>query len=225
MILRPAQIRQMRMGLTVTPANFGGDSESDSSTSTRNDTTNYATSTDKRAVASDQAVSLTGDYNTIDRSTSNTTQFFDSSNRSSTSLTSFLDQSNRSTNFTDNSDRSVTTVNTMTDYGSVSGGLSLADSMTKRALDLSGNSIGGAIDVLKLQTKTGADSTAAAFDLARASGANSLSSSAAVLGFANSAIRETADAFAQAKDGGQSKMVMAAIGAVAVVGIAFALNR
>jgi hypothetical protein len=221
-IIRPAQIYMLRLGKPVTPCNWGGDSSSDSSTSTVNDTKNFATNTDKRSVASDAAVSLTGDNNTVDRSTSSVTQFFDTSNRSSASLTSFMDTSNRSTNFTDNSNRSVNT--SVTDYGSVGGSLSLAGSMTSKAFDVADDGIKGAIDTLKLQTGAGSKMVEQAFDLARASGANALGTSAQVIGLANSAIRQTEDALTQAKDGGQSKMVMAALAAIGVIGVAFALR-
>lgn len=211
---------------------FGSD-DSSSTTSSTSTATNTAYETDRRAVASENAVSLTGDNNSIDRS--NTTNFFDTSNRSSTSLTSFMDNSNRSTNFqdnslkdssthfTDSSDRSVH--NTVTDYGSVNSSLSLNGSMTSQAFGVAGSAIGGAIDVLKLQTVEGNKSVMAAFDMAKSSGANSMASSAAVLGFASDAIKQTNSAFAQAKDGGQSKMVMAAFGVIAAIGVAFALRN
>jgi hypothetical protein len=202
------------------PLYFGGDSESDSSTNTTNDTRNLVTNTDKRAVASDQAVSLTGDGSVVevDRSTN----FADSSTKSS--LTSFIDNSNRSTNFSDSSDRSSSTVNTVTDYGSVGAALSSMGQMTSRAFDNAGLGISGAIDVLKLQTTEGQKGLAAAFEMANKSSQNAQANSAAVLGFANSALKETQAAFSEAKDGGQSKMVMAALGAVAVVGVVYALR-
>jgi hypothetical protein len=110
------------------------------------------------------------------------------------------------------------------DYGSVNGSLSLAGSMSDKAFGTASLGIQGAIDVLKLQTSEGSKTIMGAFDMAKSSGANSMANSAAVLGFASNAIKQTSDAFATAKDGGQSKMVMAAIGAIAVVGVAFALN-
>lgn len=246
MIKNPAQIRLLRSGVAL--CRFGGDSgENDSSTNTTNNTSNYVTSTDKRSVASDQAVSLTGDGNMIDRSTSSVTQMFDSSNRSTTSLTSFLDQSahdssthfsdtsNRSTNFldqsrkdssthfTDTSDHSVT--NTMTDYGSVGSAMSLSGSMTGRAFDTADKAVGGAIDVLKMQTSEGQKTIAGAFDLAKSSAANAMQNSAQVLGFASSALNQTQAAYAEAKDGGQSKMMTYAILAAGAVGLAFAFKR
>lgn len=103
MILRPAQIYLLRLGRPVVPANFGGDSDSDSSTNTTNQTTNWATSIDKRSVASDAAVSLTGNGNAVDRSTSTA----NSGNTTTTSITEMFDKSNRSTNFADSSNRST----------------------------------------------------------------------------------------------------------------------
>jgi hypothetical protein len=198
-----------------------GDEDSSSTTATTNDTTNSATSIDKRSVASESAVSLTGDANSIDRSS--TTSFFDTSNRSSNDLTSFIDNSNRSTTFTDKSDRSVHT--TTTDYGSVNASLKLAGSMTDRAFGVAGSAIDGAIDVLKLQTVEGQKTIMGAFDMARASGANSMASSAAVLGFASKALEQTNEAFQNAEDSGQSKMVMGALAVVCIIGVAFALKN
>jgi hypothetical protein len=236
MILRPAQIYRMRLGMTITPAHFGGDSSSDSSTQTTNDVKNYATSIDKRAVASDSAVSLTGDGNSIDRSSS--TSFFDNSVTATNTLTSFIDNSkkdsstnytnlaseantnSKNTTFTDTSNHSVTTNNTTSDYGSVNGALTLAGSMTTKAFGLAGDAYGGAVDALKQTSKDSQSSIMAAFGAA----ATAQASSAAVLGFASDAIKQTGAAFAESKDGGQSKMMVAAIAAVAVVGVAFALR-
>lgn len=217
MIRNPRQIMLLRLGATL--CNFGGDSDSDSSTTTNTSTTNYVTSTDRRSVASDQAVSLTGDRNYVDRSTSNMTSFFDASNRS----TNFADSSNRSTNFSDSSDHS--THITSTDYGSVGASLGLADHMSTQAYGVANNAVSGAIDTLKLQTSSGLDMVKSAFSLASGAAANSMQNSAQVLGFATKALDESQQAFAQAKDGGQTKMVMYALGAVAVIGVAFALKR
>jgi hypothetical protein len=222
MILRPAQVYQLRLGRPVTPANFGGDSDSDSSTNTTNQTTNHATSIDKRNVASDAAVALSGDGNTVDRSTSNVTTFTDTSNRSSTSITEMMDKSNRSTNFTDNSDHSVST--TITDYGSVNKSLDGLGAMTSKALDVAAGGVNNSLDALKALADMQQKTVLAAFDMSKAASAGALSNSAAVMGFANSAIEKTNAALEDAADGGQSKMVTYAIAAVAAVGIAFALK-
>lgn len=214
MIRSTAQIRLMRLGLPPTPANFGGSSKSSTSTASTNNTTNNVTSTDRRAVASDSAVSLTGDNNSIDRSTSNLTQFFDSSNRSSTSLTSFTD--NRST--VDNSDRSVRI--TSTDHGAVAAGLGLGN----KALDTVGKTVDSAFNLATLQSKNGLEATRAAFDLAKSSGANSLAGSAAVLGFASDTIQEARAAFQEAEDGGQKTIAIYALLAVGAIGVALALR-
>jgi hypothetical protein len=230
---------------------FGGD-ESNSSTSSNSTSNQTAYNTDKRNVASDAAISLSGDGNTIDRSTSNLTQFFDASNRS----TNFSDTSNRSTTFTDNSDRSTafqslansnnttiftdnsdrSVVSTVTDYGSVNASVGLASALSTKAFDtaallsgqatgLAGVSIKGAIDNLMKQSETGLEATKLAFDMVRSSGANNMASSAAVLGMAQNAIEKTAGAFQEASDGGEKKTIMYAIGAVAVIAVAFAMNR
>lgn len=223
MIRSTRQIYLMRLGRPVVPANFGGDSDSDSSTQTTNNTTNNTQYTDKRAVGSDSAVALTGDKNLIDRSS--TTTFVDTSNRSSTSLTEFLDNSNRSTNFQDNSDRSVTTITTTTDYGSVSKALGLADNMSSGAFDVATVGIKGAIDSLKLNSNNGLEMVTKAFDLAKSSAANSMQNSAQLMGFATTALQSTQQALQDAEDGGESKMVMYAIGAIAIIGVAFALSK
>lgn len=231
MILNPRQIQLMRLGLPIVPANFGGDSDSDSSTRTTNDTQNNATSTDKRAVGSDQAIALTGDGNAVAVDRSSTTNFMDSSNRSTTFTdlsnrsTNFADTSNRSstTTFTDNSNRSVTNVNT--DFGSVNAALGLGGTMTTKAFDTAGKAIDGAIDTLKLQTKTGADMVSKAFDLSKSAAANAQASSAQVLGFATTALQATQSALTDAKDSGQSKMVMAALVVIGVIGVAYALKK
>jgi hypothetical protein len=234
MIYSTRQIYLLRMGRPAIPANFGGSSKADSSVKTTNQTDNYAVSTDKRAVAQDSAVSLTGDGNTVNRNS--TTNFADSSNRSTTSLTSFIDNSfkdssskttftdtsNRSTNFTDNSNRSVTT--TVTDYGSVGAALDGMGAMTSRAFDTADIGIKGAVDVLKLQTTEGYKGVSDAFATARAMSASSQANSAAVLGFATDTINKTNAAFQQADDGGDSKMVMIAIAVVGAVGVALVLK-
>ncbi|MBV6324363.1 hypothetical protein KVP70_25845 [Duganella sp. HSC-15S17] len=262
------------------PYNFGGDSESDSSTDTTSSTTNNTYNQDKRNVASDAAVAISGSGNSIDRSTSSLTSFIDSSTTSSLtsfvdsstkdSSTKFTDNSNRSTTFTDgsnrsttftdsstkdasthftdfstkdsstkftdnstkdsstkftdNSNRSVTTVNTNTDYGSVNGSLTLAGSMTGKAFDVAGLGVAGAIDVLKKESDNGLKAIGMAFDSVGKQSAMSQASSAATLGFASDALRATQSAMQDAKDGGQSKMVMTAIIAAGAVAVAFALK-
>jgi hypothetical protein len=229
MILRPAQIHLMRMGRPVTPANFGGDSDSDSSTNTTNRTDNYAQNIDRRNVASDSAVSLSGDNNVVDRSSSSVTTFTDTSNRSTTSITEMMDKSNRSTNFADSSNRSTSTstVNntTVTDYGSINKSIDGLGSMTNKAIDVAAGGVNGAMDTLKYLASMQLKTVEAAFDISKATSANALGNSAAVMGFANDALNKTSDSMKDAKDSGQSKMVTYAIAAVAVVGVAFALKN
>lgn len=233
MIRNPAQIGLMRLGLPPTPCNFGGDSKSDSSTSTANYTTNNTDYNDKRNVAQDSAVSLSGDNNVVDRSTSNVTQFFDTSDRS----THFNDLSDRSTLFNSNSGNTTNSNNTtiftdnrststtVTDYGSINASLGLMGGMTTKAFDVAGMGIMGAIDTLKLQSQQQLSATKEAFDLVRSSGANNLASSAAMIGMATDAIEKTQAAFQNSSDGGDQKTVVYALGAIAVVGVAFAMTR
>lgn len=203
--------------------NFGGDSSSDSSTNTTTSTSNLAISTDKRAVASDQAVSLTGDGNTLDRSTSNVTQMFDSSNRSTAFNSGNTTNSNNTTIFTDNSDHSVRT--SITDYGSVSASMATNSAMTTKALEVADHGIGAAFDSLKLQTTEGSKTIMAAFDLAAKAGANADTSSAKAIGLAQTALQSTQAAMQDAKDGGQQKMVLVALGVIGAIGLAFALKN
>jgi hypothetical protein len=224
MILRPDQIRLRRLTGRPNPYNFGGDSDSDSSTNTTNNTTNHVSSTDMRNVASDSAVAISGSGNAIDRSSSSVTSFIDNSDRST--LTSFVDMSTKdsSTKFTDNSDRSVHTSTTVTDYGSVNGSLTLAGSMTNKAFDTAALGITGAIDVLKKESDNGLKAIGMAFDSVGKQSALAASSSAATLGFANDALKATQSALQDAKDSGQSKMVMTGIIAAGAVAVAFALK-
>lgn len=67
MILRPEQIRLLRMGRPTTPANIGGSSSSDSSTRTDATTNNNISTSDKRAVASENADAITGNNNSVTR--------------------------------------------------------------------------------------------------------------------------------------------------------------
>jgi hypothetical protein len=196
---RKAKMAQGRSGAYC----FGGSSKSDSSVKTTNQTDNYALSVDKRAVAQDSAVSLTGDGNTVNRN--QTTNFNDSSNRSTTSLTSFVHT-------------------TVTDYGSVGAALNGMGAMTNRAFDSVDIGMAGAVDVLKLQTNEGYKAVSSAFAAAREASASAQANSAAVLGFASNMVDKTNAAFQQADDGGNSKMVMAAIVVVGAVGIAIALK-
>jgi len=201
--------------------NFGGDSKSDSSTKTTSNTTNWTDYNDQRVVGQDEAIGLSGNGSTVNRTTSNLTSFIDQSNRS----TNFSDTSDRSTvnnsttTFTDNSDRSVRV--TTTDHGAVAAGLGLGT----KALDMAGKAVSDAFNSATLQTESGLKATMAAFDLAKSSGANSLAGSAAVLGFATDTIGEARAAFQEADDNGQKTIAVYAILAVAAVGVALALRR
>lgn len=222
----------MRACGRANPYNFGGDSESDSSTRTENTTKNDVTNMDMRNVASDSAVAISGSGNNIDRSSSSVTSFIDTSTKNT--LTSFIDSSNKSTNFTDNSSKDSSTHftdnsdhsvhNTVTDYGSVNGSLTLAGSMTTKAFDVAGLGINGAIEALKQESNNNLKAVGMAFDSVGKQSAMAQASSAATLGFASQALQATQAAMQDAKDGGQSKMVMTAIVAAGAVAVAFALK-
>jgi hypothetical protein len=209
-ILRPEEIHLLRMGRPIIPAN-GGDSESEANTTTTNNTRNTAINTDKRNVASEEAVSVSGDGVVVDRS--------------SQSTTNFSDTSNRSTNFSDTSDRSVVTTNTVTDFGAIGKMLETVGTVANRAIGSSEMLGAGAIDSLN---KTGANSVLLAlkaFDSAQAQSANAVSSSREVMGFAEAALNQSRAAFAEAKDGGTNKtMLIVGLAVVGAVGVAVAMR-
>lgn len=222
-ILRPEEINLLRLGLPVIPAN-GGSSKSSSDTSTTNNTTNHVTSTDKRSVASEEAVSVSGDGNYTDRSSTSNTSFSDSSNRS----TNFSDSSNRSTNFSDSSQRDSNNVSntsiTTTDFGSIAKSLEGMGAVSTKALDFTGLLSQSAFDSVN---KSGANSVTLALralDTAQAQSANAITSARDVLGFAREAVGVTNEAFATAKDGGTSKAIMAAAVVIGIVGVAAAMR-
>lgn len=191
------------------PLFFGGDSESSSDQTTTNNTTNNVHTEDKRNVASEQAVSVSGSGNLIDRSAN----------------TAFTDTSNRSTTFTDQSDRSTTTTNTVTDFGAIGRMLETVGTVASRAVGASETLGAGAIDSLN---RTGANSVMLAlkaFDNASAQSANAITSSREVMGFAAQALGESRAAFAEAKDGGTNKtMLIVALAVVGAVGVAVAMR-
>lgn len=201
---------QRRMaGGRASPYNFGGDSKSDSSTKTTNNTTNWTDYNDQRVVGQDEAIGLSGNNSTVNRNTSNLTSFIDQSDRSNSGNTSFVD----------NSDRSVRV--TTTDHGAVAAGLGLGT----KALDTVGKTVGDAFRLATIQTESGLKATQAAFDLAKSSGANSLAGSAAVLGFASDTIDQARTAFQEADDNGQKTIAVYAILAIAAIGVAVAWRR
>ena len=203
---------QRRMaGGRASPYNFGGDSKSDSSTKTTNNTTNWTDYNDQRVVGQDEAIGLSGNNSVVNRNTSNLTSFIDTSNRSSTSTTEFSDNSDRSTHYT----------STTTDHGAVAAGLGLGT----KALDMAGATTKAAYDALIVQSEHGHTATQSAFDLTISTRAMEMASGAAVLGFASDAIKETRAAFQEAEDGGNKQIMLYAVLAVAAVGIAMAMRR
>ena len=176
---------------------YGGDSESDASTNTSTSIRNNVSNTDRRGVASEQAISNTGDFNTINR-TENT----------------YIDGSNRSTNIS-------------TDFGSVGAALGGMGTISSRAIDLGQFAVGGAIDVMKQQTALNAAGIASAFDVAKQSSANALTTAAQVMGFANTQTAAASDAFKAAKDesNGNRTLMLTALAVVGAVGVAVAMKK
>lgn len=228
----------------------GGSSQANTSTATT--TTTSTNMLDQSMMGGDNAVGLNGNSNIVDKSVVNNTAFTDNSDRStkftdkSDRSTNFFDASNRSTNFADNSNRSTnfsdssvrdsnnqtiftdnsnrsTTVNT-TDFGSVSAALGGMGQLSSLAVGGYGDVIKGALAGLSTQSGNTLGAMDKAFSFAGAASAADAQKYADVIGFAKDTLKQTNEAFATAKDGGQSKVVGYAIAAVAVVGVAFALK-
>jgi hypothetical protein len=173
------------------PLYIGGGSESDASTNTTTSIRNNVSSVDRRGVASEQAISNTGDFNTINRTENN-------------SLT--VQQ---------------------TDFGSVGAALSGMGTISSKAIDLGQFAIGGAIENMKQQTALNAAGIASAFDVAKQSSANALTTAAQVMGFANTQTVAASDAFKAAKDetNGNRTLMLTALAVVGAVGVAVAMKK
>lgn len=202
MILRPEQIRLLRLGCPAIPAN-GGDSDSQANTTNNTTNTNHINTEDRRVVASDAAVGVSGNGNVTSR----------------TESTSFTDASDRSTSFTDASDRS--THITTTDFGSVTKSLEGLTTMGLAAVDLGDTSVTGAIDALKRIADNNLAVTTKALDLARYSSADSARTVETVSAFANKQTALTNAAFESSAFGPDlTKNVMwVALAAVAAIAL------
>lgn len=213
MILRPEQINLLRLGLPVIPANGGSDSESQANNTSTTTNTNHVTSSDNRIVASDAAIGFNGSGNLVDRSSSSTTVF--------------TDTSNRSTNFNDSSDRSTSIVNTTTDFGSIQAALGGMGTVSKQAIDMADHSITGAISSLKSTGDNGLAMVMAAFNNAGKQAAAAEAMSKSVMDFSSAAISKTGDAYAAAANPNNetTKTIMLGLtAAVAAVGVAIAMR-
>lgn len=177
------------------PLYIGGSSESDSHTDTTNNTTNNVSSADKRIVASDAAVAVSGNANTVNR--------------------------NESTSFADSSNRSTTTNYTTTDFGSVVKAIDGIGQMGTQVTNLSRDAISGAIDSLNRTGNNQLDALHSVFDFAAKSSANSLTSANEALGFAKDTIAQSNAAFSEAKNGPDKSIIMMLLGVVGVIGAAF----
>lgn len=206
--------------------NRGGDSKSTSNTTSNTTTTSVQTNTDNSMMLGDSALGFTGSNNLIDKSSAVNTQMFDSSDRS----TNFTDNSNRSTNFTDNSIRDSSTstsfsdhsVNTVTDYGSVGLAMSQMGSYSNLALNQSGVMAKQAIDGLLAKNDQNNKVIGMAFDFARGSGANALTSAQDVMGYAASSVDKAKAAFQEAASTPENKTVkMLAIAGVCIAGFIY----
>lgn len=244
MILRPQQIFLIRMGQNKTMANGGGggSTSSQQATSTSTALTNDVTNTDRRSVASDQAIALGGDGNTVfkssvsnadnsvansftDNSQKNTSNAFsDASVRLSTNTNSFSDASENNTNskntnnnaFTDNSVRTSTVTNTTSDFGSISASLAGMRSTASQAMSDSSAVTMTALTGLNEQSRMTGSVLDRLFTTVGASSANSQGTAMQTLGLANNAIAKASEAVTGA-DKKQEKMMYIIGGVVAVI--------
>lgn len=175
MILRPQQIHLLRLGHPVTPANGGGSSSSQQATNTSTKLTNNVSSTDSRSVASDHAIALGGAGDSVvqNSSTANTT-----SNSGNTTSSSGNANSG-------NTSFSSTTVNTVTDFGSVQAALDGMKTTASRAMGVSGDMAGTALAALSDQSANTMTLLGNIFQYAQASSANSQGTAMQALGMAN----------------------------------------
>ena len=199
MILRPEQIKLLRAGRPLTMANGGSDSESDSSQTTTTNTTNNVNEQDRRIVASDAAIAVSGGGSITKTDTNN---FTDNSNRSSSTTTNY----------------------TTTDFGAVTKSLEGMGQMGTQVVNFSNDAVRGAIDSLNRTGQVQLDSLHSVFDFAAKSSANALTTANQVLGFAQQSEQKVREAWADAKQGPEQKIMLAIVGAAAVVAVTFALK-
>ncbi|MFA9273409.1 MAG: hypothetical protein ACEQSE_00925 [Candidatus Aquirickettsiella gammari] len=245
MILRPQQIFLLRMGLNKTMANGGGggSTSSQQATSTSTQLTNDTVNTDRRSVASDQAIALGGDGNMVfktsnssadnsvensftDNSQKNTSNSFsDASVRLNTNTNTFSDSSEKNTNtvnsFEDNSIRTSTVTNTTSDFGAISAGMAGMRSTAERAMSDSSAVTLLALNGLTEQSRMAGGVLDRLFTTVGASSANSQGTAMQTLGLANNAIAQASAAVTGA-DKKQEKMLFIIGG---VVGLIFLLKK
>jgi hypothetical protein len=187
---------------------FGGDSDSQANTTSNTTNTNHITTEDRRVVASDAAVAVSGNGNSTSR----------------TESTSFADSSNRSTNFADSSTRdsgnSTNITNTTTDFGAISKGMEGITTMGIAAVDLGDTSVTGAIQVLKNISDNNRAVTMKAFDMAN-------DNSQSVMNFAGRNTESVKDAFQTATIGPDENktVLLAALAVIGAVGAAWAFKK
>lgn len=236
------QLHKARHGKLYCFGGGGGSSQANTSTATTTTTTTHMT--DQSMTGGDNAIGINGLGNLVDKSVVNNTAFNDSSSKSFTDFsnksTNFTDNSNRSTNFTDNSARNTdsgnstvftdnsnrsTTVNT-TDFGSVGKSLDGMSQLSAMAVGNYGQIIKDGQAGLAAQGANSVSLLQKAFDFAGQASAADAQKYTDVIGFAKDSITKANDAFATAKDGGETKkFTIAAAAMVATVGIAFALKK
>jgi hypothetical protein len=209
---------------------FGSeDNSSSSSTSQTNNTTN----TDESKMFGDNAVDGSGN-SWLDFS-NRSTNFADMSDRS----TFFLDSSDRSTTFTDNSDRSYSgnsgsfntttftdaSSRTYTDYGSVGAALGAMGGMGGYAVTANGQSVGSALESVKMQAAINAAGVEQAFGLAEKVAASTEKTAAQIMGFAQTAANLPTNSSTQKAADAENKIKQMGLIALAVVAGLFILKR
>jgi hypothetical protein len=220
----------------------GGGGSSQANTSTATTTHSSSVNTDQSMMGGDNAIGLNGSGNVIDKSVVNNTAFSDYSDKSTTftdnsvkdSSTKFYDSSvkDSSTKFTDSSvkndssNHSTNYSSTTTDFGSVTAALAGMGQLSSQALTTAGQMTKDGLASVSAQSKDNLAVLNSAFTFASAATAADVTKYGDVLGFAKDTIQKTADAYADAKDGGTNKtLTIAAVAVIGAVGVAAAFGR
>lgn len=229
MILRPAQIHLMRLGLPVIPANMGGGggtTQSQQTTDTSSYLTNNVRTTDSRSVASNGAIALGGAGDTVlsTTSTANTTNnSLANSNNTSNGNTSVVSNSGNTSTVTNKLNNSGNTTNTTyttvtsTDYGAVNSALANMQTTASQAIGVSGKVASDALGDLNLQSANTIGLLSGLFTNASTSSANSQGNAMQALGMANNTTAQATSAISASQSAETKTTQMAMLFGVIVV--------
>ncbi|AMP00158.1 hypothetical protein CAter10_2512 [Collimonas arenae] len=123
--------------------------------------------------------------------------------------------------------RNDTTTINMTDGGSVKAALDGITTLGSKAIDLGQFSVGGAIDTVKAVAQNNQQTIQDVFDLAKQTGANSLTSAAQTMGLATSTAQLAADAYKNASDSstGNRTLLLVGMGVIGVAAVAMMMHK